>query len=169
MEHDAFDSESDDPDDFDDMNDEAKPNEEGRPIVRHVVRDLGAAVKMRKVQQRTEMLKIKAEERRRRMELKMDLAMRRMSMSAGEKARAHIAVAGPFYLLLLIGGFLILMTTDALPDESVSVAASIITLLITGIMTNLRTIVTSNGKTHEDGLPEPAPAKSEPAPAKRKS
>ena len=148
-----------DDDDFgdDDMMDESKTDGDanGRPIVRHVVKDLTTALKMRKVQSDSEakaraseasaaLATIKAEERRRAQELKAELARIRLSMSAGEKARAHIAVAGPLYLLVLIGGFIIMLATGSIPDEQVSVASALLTLLVTGLMSNLRSIISES-------------------------
>ena len=63
-------------DDFpEDHPDEQERDENGRPIVRHVVRDLAAAVKMRKVQ-------AQADERARRAESKAQAGARRMEAQA---------------------------------------------------------------------------------------
>ena len=147
-------------DDFgdDDMNDDETTSEgtsaEGRPIVRHVVKDVQSAMKLRQITEtakaKSEMAQIKADERRRKQELKAELARMRMQMSAGEKARAHIAFAGPFYLLVLISGFIGLLSTGKIPDEQVSVASALLTLLITSFAANLRSIVASEGGTRDD-------------------
>lgn len=147
-------------DDMDEPNTGKDPN--GRPIVRHVVKDLATAVKMKRVQAEAEakarsaeasaaLATIKAEERKRSQELKAELARIRLSMSAGEKARAHIAVAGPLYLLVLIGGFIVMLATGSIPDEQVSVASALLTLLVTGLMSNLRSIIS------ESPAPDEAP------------
>jgi len=148
----------DDDDDFgDDMTDDPKTNKvtDGRPIVRHVVKDLATAVKMKKVQALADakaraaeasaaLAMIKADERKRSQELKAELSRIRLSMSAGEKARSHIAIAGPFYLLVLIGGFIVMLATGSIPDEQVSVASALLTLLVTGLMSNLRSIISES-------------------------
>lgn len=132
----------DDDDDIDEMTNEKSAD--GRPIVRHIVRDLATAVKMKKVQASAELVQLRAEERRRKHELKAELARMRLGMSAGEKARSHIAVAGPFYLLVLISGFIIMLATGSIPDEQVSVASALLTLLVTGLMSNLRSIISES-------------------------
>jgi len=141
----------DDEDDFgDDMMDEPNTDKgaDGRPIVRHVVKDVRSAMKLRQITEaakaKSEVATIRAEERKRAQELKAELSRIRLSMSAGEKARAHIAVAGPLYLLILIGGFIIMLSTGAIPDEQVSVASALLTLLVTGLMANLRSIISES-------------------------
>jgi hypothetical protein len=155
---------------------EATPNEGGgRPIVRHIVKDLATAVKMKKVQADADararaaeaasaLATVRAEERRRKQELKGELSRIRLAMSAGEKARAHIAIAGPLYLLILIGGFIVMLSTGAIPADQVSVASALLTLLVTMIGANLRSIISespvveepsSNGQDPED-VPAPA-------------
>jgi hypothetical protein len=134
-----------------------------RPVVRHVVKDLNTAVRMkrvmaqaeaeaRKAEARTELARVRAEERRRKQELEAEVAKIRLGMSAGEKARAHIAVAGPFYLLVLIGGFIGLLATGTIPEDQVSVASALLTLLVTMIGANLRSIISENG--HDEEKPK---------------
>ena len=77
----------------------------------------------------------------------------KLNMTAQERARAHIAVAGPFYLLVLIGGFILVLATGAVPEDQVSVASALLTLLVTGLMANLRSIVAGEGKSADE---EPA-------------
>ena len=147
----------DDDDDFgDDMMDDPKTGKgaDGRPIVRHVVKDVRSAMKLRSITEsakaKSEMAAIRADERKRAQELKAELSRIRLSMSAGEKARAHIAVAGPLYLLILIGGFIIMLSTGAIPDEQVSVASALLTLLVTGLMANLRSIISESPVTPDE-------------------
>ena len=136
-----------DDDEDDEMMDEKK-DASGRPIVRHVVKDVRSAMKIRQISEsakaKSEMAAIRADERKRAQELKAELSRIRLAMSAGEKARAHIAVAGPLYLLILIGGFIIMLSTGAIPDEQVSVASALLTLLVTGLMANLRSIISES-------------------------
>ena len=82
----------DDEDDFgDDMMDEQSTDKgaDGRPIVRHVVKDVRSAMKLRQITEtaraKSEMATIRADERKRKQELKADLARIRLSMSAGER------------------------------------------------------------------------------------
>jgi len=166
-----------DEDDFgdEDMMDEQSTDKsaDGRPIVRHVVKDVRSAMKLRQITEaakaKSEMAKIRADERKRKQELKADLSRIRLSMSAGEKARSHVAVAGPFYLLILIGGFIAMLGAGAIPDEQVSVASALLTLLVTGLMANLRSIISespapeepvTNGRDDEPEEKPKAPPKS---------
>ena len=148
------------PEDMDDLEEEKQEPSHGRPVVRHVVKDLNTAVKMKRVQAQaeaearkaeaqTELARVKADERRRKQELDAEVAKIRLGMSAGEKARAHIAVAGPFYLLLLVSGFLIMLATGSIPEDQVSVASALLTLLVTMIGANLRSIISENGHDEE--------------------
>lgn len=141
--------------DDDDFNEKDTPADQ-RPIVRHVVKDLTTAVRMKQVQadadadirrseSRTALAQVKADERRRKHELRAEIVKIKLNMSAGEKARAHIAIAGPFYLLVLIGGFIVMLSIGAIPADQVSVASALLTLLVTGLMANLRSIIASEG------------------------
>ena len=93
---------------MDDFPDEQEQTEDGKPVVKHVVRDLSAAVRMKRLQSRSEerarkaeakaeadarkaeanaeLAKIKAEERRRKQELKAEIMRLRIGTSAVEKA-----------------------------------------------------------------------------------
>jgi len=147
-------------DDFgdDDMMDEQNTDKgtDGRPIVRHVVKDVRSAMKLRQITEtakaKSEMATIKADERKRKQELKAELSRIRLSMPAGEKARAHLAVAAPFYLLMLIGGFIAMLGAGAIPDEQVSVASALLTLLVTGLMSNLRSIIAESPAPDESAM-----------------
>ena len=170
-----------DDDDFgdDDMMDESKTEKgaDGRPIVRHVVKDVRSAMKLRQISEsakaKSEMAAIRADERKRKQELKADLARIRLSMSAGEKARSHVAVAGPLYLLILIGGFILMLSMGTIPQEQVSVASALLTLLVTMIGANLRSIISESPAPDEptnghDDEPEGKPKASPTPPAPRK-
>jgi len=171
-------------DEFDEDKQVEERDENGRPVVRHVVRDLAAAVKMRKVQAqaderarraesraqadarkmeaRAELARIKAEDRRRRQEIRAQLAMQRLGTSAVEKARTTIALSTPFLLALLIGGFIGALAMGTIPDEATATASAMLTLLITGLLQNLRSVVTgkmdddTNGNGHKKP-PKPTP------------
>ena len=151
------------PDDIDDIDEPEETSSSSRPVVRHVVKDLNTAVRMKRVQAKaeaearkaeamTELARVKAEERRRKQELDAEVAKIRLGMSAGEKARAHIAVAGPLYLLILIGGFILMLATGSIPEDQVSVASALLTLLVTMIGANLRSIISENG--HDEDKPK---------------
>jgi multidrug efflux pump subunit AcrA (membrane-fusion protein) len=158
-------------DDFPEESDEQETNEGGKPVVRHVVRDLSAAVKMkklqaqaderarraeakamaetRKIEAQAELAKIRAEDRRRSQELKAELARLRIGTSAVEKAKTNIAITTPILLALLIGGFVGALALDTIPEEATATASAMLTLLVTGLLANLRSVVT--GKVEENG------------------
>ena len=46
--------------------------------------------------------------------------------------------------MVLIGGFIIALGTGALPEESISVSAALLTLLATGLLQNLRSIISES-------------------------
>jgi uncharacterized membrane protein YfcA len=74
--------------------------------------------------------------------------MQRLGTSAVEKARTTIALSTPFLLALLIGGFIGALAMGTIPDEATATASAMLTLLITGLLQNLRSVVT--GKMDED-------------------
>jgi hypothetical protein len=114
-------------------------NKEPRPQVRHVVKDLNTAVRLKQVQTR-------AEERKRRDELRAEVRKIRLKMSAREAASKHIAVFGPLYLLLLVAMFLGVLATGVLAEDQVPVVAALLTLLVTTIGANLRSIISEAGQ-----------------------
>ena len=157
-------------DHLDDLEDPDEQPASDRPVVKHVVKDLNTAVRMKKVmaqaeaearkaEAQTELARVKAEERRRKQELDAQIAKIRLGMSAGEKARAHIAVAGPLYLLILIGGFILMLATGSIPEDQVSVASALLTLLVTMIGANLRSIISENGHDEEKEPKKSTPTK----------
>ena len=167
MASDAFDK------DFDDSA-PLEEGEKGRPIVRHVVKDLNTAVKMRKVQAQADerarkaeasaaMAQTRAEERRRKDELRAEITKLRLRMTAREAASKHIAVFGPLYLMVLGAMCLGALGTGLIETEQVPVVSALLTLLVTMIGANLRSIV-SEGNGHDDG--EEGPEKTE-APKRR--
>jgi hypothetical protein len=154
-----------------------------RPVVRHVVRDLAAAVKMKKLQAAAEErsrkaeasaderarkaearateLQIRADERERKHELRAEIARIRAGMSAVEKARTNIALTSPILLALLIGGYIMALATASIPDEAMSTSAALLTLLVTGLLANLRSVISNEGNVddmengkHEDEAPK---------------
>jgi hypothetical protein len=153
-------------DDFDD-----EPTSGERPVVKHVVRDLASAVKIRRLdaasQERARKseaaaderarkaeayaieLRLKADERSRRHELRAEVARIRAGMSAVEKARTNIALTSPILLALIIGGYITALATASIPDEAMSTSAALITLLTTGILANLRSVISNEGNVDE--------------------
>jgi len=172
-----------DEDDFgdDDMMDESKTDGDasGRPIVRHVVKDLNTALKMRALQARgeadarkaeahMELAKVKAEERKRKQELKAEIQKMRIGMSAVEKARTNIAITAPILLTVLIGGFIAALATGEIPDEATATSAALLTLLVSGILANLRSVISNEGNVDDvagaNGHDNDDPVASPPAP-----
>jgi len=137
-------------------------------VVREV--DRKTAVKLRRIEANAETAKYKAAVSKSRAEArdkasadrfaaKIELAKIRAKQSASEKARTNLALTTPGILVLLIGGFILLLGTGTIPDESVSVASALLTLLVTGLMANLRSIISegqaSETNGHDDEKPKP--------------
>jgi hypothetical protein len=115
-----------------DINDEPKQTQ-------FIVKDTASAVKMRKEEAKEASQRYKAVVAKAKGEAKLELAKLKLQMSAKEAASKHIAVFGPLYLLLLCGGFF--YAIQYIPSTEIGVVSSILTLLITMIGTNLRSIV----------------------------
>ena len=107
--------------------------------VQYVVKDTTAALKMKREETKDSAARYKAVVAREKEAQKMELAKLRLQMSAKEAASKHIAVFGPLYLLLLCGSFI--ASIKYIPPTEISVVSSILTLLITMIGANLRSIV----------------------------
>ena len=125
-----------------------------------IVKDEKAALKMKREETREaqarykaivdrERAEKKAERDMRREEIQLELARIRLNTSATEAARLNLAKTTPFILVLLIGGFIAMLGTGAIPDDSVSVASALLTLLVTGLMANLRSIISEGGASEE--------------------
>ena len=104
----------------------------------------------------------------RREEIQLELAKIRLNTSASEKARTNLALTTPAILVLLIGGFIAMLGFGAIPEDSVSVASALLTLLVTGLMANLRSIISEGSpSTEENGngnghAPKPPGKKTQP-------
>ena len=79
-----------------------------------------------------------------------------------------MALTTPAILVLLIGGFIAMLGFGAIPEDSVSVASALLTLLVTGLMANLRSIISEgspspeengNGNGHGNGHESKPPSK----------
>jgi hypothetical protein len=88
----------------------------------------------------------------------LEIKKLRVQMSAREAASKHIAVFGPLYLLLLVGAFL--FAINYIPESQISVVSALLTLLVTSIAANLRSIV-SEGNGHDEDETKP-PSKPQP-------
>ena len=132
----------------------------------YIVNDTKAALKIKVADQRAAEAKYRAvvkrekeikraEARNAKFSAKFELARLRLEQTAESRARAHIAVAGPAYLLILIGGFICALATGAIPEDSISVASALLTLLVTGLMQNLRSIIAGEGNGHGTSKKDP--------------
>ena len=143
-----------------------------------IVKDERAALKMRREETRQSEAKYraivarereaaKAAQQMRREDTKLELAKLRLNQSASEKARSNLAITTPAILVLLIGGFIMMLGTGSIPDESISVASALLTLLVTGLMSNLRSIISEGGaaeETNGNGNGHEPPSKPKPKP-----
>ena len=107
--------------------------------VQYIIKDTNAALKMKKEEIKDSKARYKAVVAREKESQKMELAKLKLQMSAKESASKHIAVFGPLYLLILCGSFI--ASIKYIPQSEISVVSSILTLLITMIGANLRSIV----------------------------
>ena len=157
------------PSDFD-------PNPENQTFI---VKDERAALKMKREEAKAAREKYKAVVARereeanaqrnlKREEIKLELAKIRLSQTASEKARTNLALTTPAILVLLIGGFIAMLGMGTIPDDSVSVASALLTLLVTGLMANLRSIISEGSPSEEPNGNGHAP-KPKPTPPKPKS
>ncbi|MBN30019.1 MAG: hypothetical protein CMB34_05085 [Euryarchaeota archaeon] len=138
-----------------------------------VVKDQKAALAMKRAEAKAAREKYKAVVAREREEanakramqrdeIKLELARIRLMQPASQKARANLAISAPAILVLLVGGFIFALTTDSIPEDSVSVASALLTLLVTGLMANLRSIISEGGPADEpngNGHDAPKPPK----------
>ena len=123
--------------------------EDNEQNIRYVVKDTHTAVKMRKAEAKETAARYKAVVAKTRMESQMELARMKLQMTAKEAASRHIAIFGPLYLMLLIAAFL--ASVQYIPSEQISVVSALLTLLITMIGSNLRSIVSETNGDEENG------------------
>ena len=116
----------------------------------YVVRDTASAVKMRREEAKEAGKRYKAVVAKTKADAKLEIAKLKLQMTAKEAASKHIAVFGPLYLLVLCGSFF--AAIQYIPSTEIGVVASILTLLITMIGANLRSIVAGE---NESGTKEP--------------
>ena len=113
--------------------------EDESPRTEFIVKDTTSALKIKREERKEAEKRYKAVVAKSREEAKLEIAKLKLQMSAKEAASKHIAVFGPLYLLLLCGGFF--GAIQYIPSTEISVVSSILTLLITMIGANLRSIV----------------------------
>ena len=132
--------------------------------VQYVVKDTASALKMKREERKEAEKRYKAVVAKAKVEQaalsadrkanqKVELAKIRLQMTAKEAASKHIAVFGPLYLLILCGSFI--ASIKYIPSSEISVVSSILTLLITMIGANLRSIVAGENGDHKKDDPPP--------------
>ena len=126
-----------------------------------IVKDEKAAVRMKREEAKAAREKYKAVVAREREEkaaeraikkdqIRLELTKLKISQSASEKARTNIALTTPALLVLLIGGFIVMLGSGAIQDEHVSVASALLTLVAGSLMQNLRSIVSEGAAEASD-------------------
>ena len=128
-----------------------KDSEDHEPApTQYIIKDTASALKMKKVEARESAARYKAVVQKTKAEQKLEIEKLKLQMSAKEAASKHIAVFGPLYLMLLVGGFL--FSIQFIPVEQISVVSALLTLLVTMIGSNLRSIVIEGaGEKEENG------------------
>jgi hypothetical protein len=119
--------------------------EDDVPRTQFVVKDTVTALKIKREERKEAEKRFKAVIAKTKAEQRLELEKLRLQMSAKEAASKHIAVFGPLYLLLLCGGFF--AAIQYIPSTEIGVVSSILTLLITMIGANLRSIVAGENDT----------------------
>ena len=114
----------------------------------YIIKDTASALKMKKIEAKESNARYKAIVQKTKFEQKLEIQKLKLTMSAKEAASKHIAIFGPLYLMLLVAGFL--CSIQFIPVEQVSVVSALLTLLVTMIGSNLRSIV-SEGAGEENG------------------
>ena len=114
----------------------------------YIVKDTASALKMKKVEAKEATKRYKAIVQKTKAEQKLEIEKLKLQMTAKEAASKHIAIFGPLYLMLLVAGFL--CSIQFIPSEQISVVSALLTLLVTMIGSNLRSIV-SEGAGEENG------------------
>tara|TARA_R110002110_G_scaffold133861_1_gene316691 strand:- start:24 stop:482 length:459 start_codon:yes stop_codon:yes gene_type:complete len=132
-----------------DMAKEKEFDDDSEQNIRYVVKDTQTAVKMRRAEAKEAASRYKAVIKRTNAESRLEIAKLKLQMTAKEAASKHIAIFGPLYLMLLVAGFL--FSIQFIPAEQISVVSALLTLLITMIGSNLRSIVSEGNGDEENG------------------
>ena len=135
----------DETDEFDD--DKQETTADGRPVHRHVVRDLASAVKIRRADAKAQQAKAKMEGKKEALRYKVELQTLKLQTTAREAAAKHLATFAGLYMTVMVLAFLV--SVKFIDETHIAVVAGLTTLVVTSISALLRSIVTeSNG--HED-------------------
>tara|TARA_R110002020_G_scaffold22920_16_gene76915 strand:- start:1204 stop:1611 length:408 start_codon:yes stop_codon:yes gene_type:complete len=128
-----------------------KDSESQEPApTQYIIKDTASALKMKRVEAKESAARYKAVVKRTQAEQKLEIEKLKLQMTAKEAASKHIAVFGPLYLLLLVAAFL--ASVSYIPESQISVVSALLTLLITMIGSNLRSIVSEGaGEKGENG------------------
>tara|TARA_R110002110_G_C13152876_1_gene690928 strand:+ start:299 stop:718 length:420 start_codon:yes stop_codon:yes gene_type:complete len=121
--------------------------EEQRPT-QYIIKDANSAFRMKKVEAKEAAARYKAIIKKTNAEARVEIIKLKLQISAKEAASKHIAIFGPLYLLLLVASFL--LSVSYIPESQISVVSALLTLLITMIGSNLRSIV-SEGSDDDNG------------------
>ena len=133
-------------------------DENGRPVVKHVIRDLASAVKIKQADAKAKEQAAKAEARARadiaksqanaaQLRAKVELTKIKLKTSSKEAAAKHLATFAGLYMTLMVLSFLI--AVKFIEEAHIAVVAGLITLVVTQIGALLRSIVTENGHSEE--------------------
>ena len=132
----------DETDEFDDEKPETTAG--GRPVHRHVVRDLASAVKIRRADAKAQQAKAKLEGKKEALRYKVELQKLRLQTTAREAAAKHLATFAGLYMTVMVLAFLV--SVKFIDETHIAVVAGLTTLVVTSISALLRSIVTeSNG------------------------
>ena len=133
----------------------ANESSEERVVVREV--DRRTQARLRALELKAETAKYRAAikkardeaqsaERSQKFAARMRLAEIRARQSASETARKNLALTSPAILVILIGGFILALASNSIPEESIATAAALLTMLSAGMLQNLRSLISeSNG------------------------
>lgn len=122
-----------------------------------IVKDERSALKLKREETREAEAKYKAIVARekeaskaardlRREEIKLELTKLKLNQSASEKARGVIAAASPWMVCFICGGFVLALSTGKIPDEATATSSALITLVMTGLLANLRSIISEGSQ-----------------------
>ena len=137
----------DETDEFDDEKPETTAD--GRPVHRHVVRDLASAVKIRRADAKAQQAKAKLEGKKEALRYRVELQKIKLQTTARETAAKHLATFAGLYMTVMVLAFL--LAVKFIEEAHIAVVAGLITLVVTSVSALLRSIVTeSNGAHHED-------------------
>ena len=132
----------DETDEFDDEKPETTAD--GRPVHRHVVRDLASAVKIRRADAKAQQAKAKLEGKKEALRYRVELQKLKLQTTAREAAAKHLATFAGLYMTVMVLAFLV--SVKFIDETHIAVVAGLTTLVVTSISALLRSIVTeSNG------------------------